>query len=454
MTSPWVSDENAALLTDLYELTMLQSYFDQGMNEASVFDLFIRRLPPHRNYLITCGLEHVLHYLESFRFSDEAIQYLRSLNRFSDAFLESLRPFRFTGDVYAIPEGTAVFANEPLIQIIAPLPQAQLIETFLMNQIQLCTLAASKSSRIVHAAEGRSVVDFGARRMHGADSALKQPRAFYIGGINSTSNVLAGEIWGIPVSGTMAHSFVLSFENELEAFRRFIRTYPTAILLIDTYDTDEGLQNVIRLAHELGPDFRVSGVRLDSGDLAKHARNIRGKLDAAGLPQVKIFASSSLDEYEIHRLVKAGVPIDGFGVGRHLAASTDVPVLDTAYKLVEYAGQPKMKLSESKTTLPGRKQVFREHQDGKSLRDVIALMDEVDLPGEPLLQKVMEKGRRLQPPEALEMCRARCKAQREALPEGLMALAKTGPEYPVVLSPALTKIKNVETHRHKDATRS
>jgi nicotinate phosphoribosyltransferase len=411
-------------------------------------------LPPHRNYLIACGLEHVLHYLESFRFSDDAVDYLRSLNRFSEAFLESLKRFRFTGDVYAIAEGTAVFPNEPLIEIIAPLPQAQLVETFLMNQVQLATLAASKSCRVVWAAQGRSVVDFGARRMHGADSALKQPRAFYIGGVDSTSNVLAGRLWGIPVAGTMAHSYVLSFESELEAFRQFLKTYPTAILLIDTYDIDEGLQNIIRLAQELGSDFRVSGVRLDSGDLAKHARNVRRKLDAAGLEQVKIFASSSLDEYEIHRLVAAGVPINGFGVGRHLAASTDVPVLDTAYKLVEYAHQPRMKLSESKTTLPGRKQVFRERHAGKSVRDVIGLMDEPDVPGEPLLQKVMENGRRLQPPEPLETCRRRCKSEREALPEILMGLSKAGPEYPVVLSPALTKIKNAEIHRRRDTTHS
>jgi nicotinate phosphoribosyltransferase len=438
---PWVSDSNAALLTDLYELTMLQSYYDEGMNETAVFDLFIRRLPPHRNYLVACGLEHVLHYLETVAFSDDALDYLRSLNRFSSGFLEELREFRFTGDVYAVPEGTIVFANEPLIEIIAPLSQAQLVETFIMNQIQLATLAASKAARIVVAAAGRSVVDFGARRMHGADSAIKQPRAFYVGGVDSTSSVLAGNMWGIPVTGTMAHSYILAFESEMEAFRRFVRTYPAGILLIDTYDIMNGLENVIRLAAELGPDFRAAGVRLDSGDLSRHARDVRDRLDAAGLNQLKIFASSSLDEYEVHRLVSTGTPIDGFGIGRHLATSSDAPVLDTAYKLAEYAGRPKMKLSESKATLPGKKQVFRERSGGKAVRDVIALMDEHAVPGEPLLVKVMENGRRTRPPEKLDACRLRCQEQRAALPEGLMSLEKAEHPYVVELSSRLRRLQ-------------
>jgi nicotinate phosphoribosyltransferase len=440
MTSPWVTDSNAALLTDLYELTMLQSYFDEGMNDTSVFDLFIRRLPSNRNYLVACGLEHVLHYLESFRFSRESVDYLRSLNSFSDAFLESLMQFRFAGDVYAVPEGTIIFGNEPLIEIVAPLPQAQFVETFVMNQIQLATLAASKAVRVVWAAQGRSIVDFGARRMHGADAAIKQPRAFYIGGVDSTSSVVAGQTWGIPVAGTMAHSYVLAFGSEIEAFRHFVRTYPTAILLVDTYDTDKGVQNIIQLANELGSEFRVSGVRLDSGNLAKHAWEVRRKLDSAGLQHVKIFASSSLDEYEIQRLVSAGVPINGFGVGGHLATSSDAPVLDTAYKLAEYAGKAKMKLSESKATLPGRKQIFREKADGKAFRDVIGLMGEKYIAGEPLLVKVMENGRRVRPAEPMDAARARCEMQRDALPERLMSLTKADPAYPVALSPALTKL--------------
>ncbi len=438
---PWVNDSNAALLTDLYELTMLQSYFDAGKNDESVFDLFMRRLPTNRNYLVACGLEHVLHYLETLIFTDESIEYLKTLNRFSDAFVESLREFRFTGDVYAVPEGTYVFANEPLIEVVAPLQQAQFIETFLMNQVQLASLAASKASRVVWAAQGRSVVDFGARRMHGADAALKQPRAFYIAGVDSTSSVLAGQTWGIPVAGTMAHSYVLSFESEIEAFRHFVRTYPAAILLIDTYDMTRGVENIIRLASELGSEFRVSGVRLDSGDLAKHAWDVRHQLDAAGLQHVKIFASSSLDEYEIHRIVSTGVPINGFGVGRHLATSSDVPVLDTAYKLAEYAGRAKMKLSESKSTLPGRKQIFRETAGGKAVRDVIGLMSETEIPGEPLLIKVMENGRRVQPAEQVEVARTRCQSERNAFAGSLLNLSKVVPGYPVELSRALKRLQ-------------
>jgi nicotinate phosphoribosyltransferase len=441
MTGPWVNDSNAALLTDLYELTMLQSYFDAGMSDTAVFDLFIRRLPSNRNYLVACGLEHALHYLEALTFSAEAIDYLRSLGRFSEAFLQTLHNFKFTGDVYAVPEGTVIFPDEPLIEVIAPLREAQLVETFLMNQIQLGSLAASKAARVVSAARGRSVVDFGARRMHGADAALKQPRAFYIGGVNSTSSVLAGHLWGVPVAGTMAHSYILAFENEIDAFRQFVKTYPTAIFLIDTYDVTEGVKHVVQLAREMGSDFRLSGVRLDSGDLAKHANDVRRKLDAAGLNLVKIFASSSLDEYEIARLVSAGVPIDGFGVGRHLATSSDVPALDTAYKLVEYAGFPRMKLSESKTTLPGRKQIFRQVSSRKAVRDILGLAGEKNVFGEPLLLKVMENGRRTTNPDPLETCRLRCKAQLDALPDRLLDLSRADPVYPVELSPELSSLQ-------------
>jgi nicotinate phosphoribosyltransferase len=441
MTSPWVNDSNAALLTDLYELTMLQSYFDEGMTGTAVFDLFMRRLPRNRNYLVACGLEHVLHYLETFSFSPDAIDYLDSLHRFSPAFLESLRSLRFTGDVYAVPEGTIVFPNEPLIEVIAPLPQAQIIETFLMNQIQLGTLAATKAARVVCAAQGRSVVDFGLRRMQGADAGLKQPRAFYIGGVDSTSNVLAGQVFGIPLAGTMAHSYVQSFDSEIEAFRSFLRSYPSAILLIDTYDVYKGLDNIIALARESGSGFQVTGVRLDSGDLAAHAREVRRRLDAAGLHQLKIFASSNLDEYEIEKLLTAGVPMNGFGVGRNMATSADAPVLDTAYKLTEYAGRPRMKLSESKSTLPGRKQIYRERSGGRALRDVIALADEEGISGEPLLSKVMANGRRTQSAEHLDACRERCRMELNSLPERLMRMTKVDPSYPVELSPGMSELK-------------
>jgi nicotinate phosphoribosyltransferase len=436
MTSPWVNDSNAALLTDLYELTMLQSYFDEGMNDIAVFDLFIRRLSDNRNYFVACGLEHVLDYLETFSFSAGAVARLRSVDRFSEAFLNSLRDLRFNGDVYAVPEGTVIFPNEPILEVVAPLPQAQIVETFLMNQIQLATLAASKASRVVHAARGRSVVDFGVRRMHGADAGLKEPRAFYIAGVEATSCVLAGATYGIPLAGTMAHSYIQAFDDESEAYRHFIRAYPTAILLVDTYDIRKGVERVIEVARELGTEFQVSGVRLDSGDLEKQAREVRAMLDRAGLSGVKIFVSSSLDEYSIERLLDAGAPIDGFGVGAHMATSSDAPVLDTAYKLAEYAGRARMKLSESKSTLPGRKQVYRE-----AARDVIGLWDEKHA-GRPLLAQVMRDGKRTSPRETLQSCRSRCRAELNSLPEELLSLVKADSSYPVSLSASMMRLRD------------
>ncbi len=441
MSDAWVNDSNAALLTDFYELTMLQSYFDQGMTGTAVFDLYLRRLPRSRNFMIACGLEHALHYLETLSFSAEQVDYLRTLNRFSEDFLQSLRDFRFTGEVYAIPEGTVVFPGEPLLEIVAPLPQAQLVESFVMNQIQLSTVAASKAARVVLAARGKSVVDFGLRRMPGADAGLKSPRAFYIAGVGATSSVLAGYVYGVPVAGTMGHSYIQSFDTETAAFRSFLQVFPSAILLIDTYDTMEGAARVVELARAMGSEFRVSGVRLDSGDLMRHARDVRQLLDDAGLHHVKIFASSSLDESEIGSLLASGAPIDGFGVGAHMAVSSDAPVIDAVYKLAEYAGKPKMKLSESKSTLPGRKQVFREKAGGKNARDTIGLRGE-EVAGTALLSKVMENGRRLHPPESLDSCRERCRQDLSGLPESLLSLTTAVPPYPVGLSPALTRLRD------------
>jgi nicotinate phosphoribosyltransferase len=440
MNWPWVNDANAALLTDLYEFTMLESYFQSGMNETAVFDLFVRKLPPTRNYLVACGLDDVLHYLEAFSLSTEAIDYLRSLGKFTDSFLANLQDFRFTGDVYAVAEGTVVFANEPIVEIIAPLPEAQIIETFLMNQFQLATTAASKAARVVRAARGRPVVDFGLRRMHGTDAGMKQARAFHIAGVSATSNVLAGYAFGIPVAGTMAHSYIQSFDDELQAFRHFVRSYPDTVVLVDTYDTLKGVQRIIELAHELGPDFRVSGVRLDSGDLLNLSQQTRQILDSAHLRDVKIFASSNLDEYAIDQLLSAGAPIDGFGVGSHMGTSSDAPFLDTAYKLVEYAGQPKMKLSTHKSTLPGRKQVFRERQQDKFVRDIIGFASE-RLQGEPLLSKVMGNGHRTRPADSINECRSRCKAEIESLPESLTMLSSAEPAYPIDLSSELTRTR-------------
>lgn len=440
MTSSWVNDSNAALFTDLYELTMLQSYFHEGMNDTAVFDLFVRRLPASRNYLVACGLEHVLHYLETLSFSSEAVGYLHSLNRFSETFLKSLADFKFTGDVYAVPEGRVVFPNEPIIEVVAPLPQAQLVETFLMNQIQVATLAASKGARVVNAARGRPVFDFGVRRMHGADAGIKEPRAFHIAGVAGTSNVLAGHLYGIPVAGTMAHSYVQAFADELEASRRFVVQFPEAILLVDTYDTLAGVRHVIELARELGPKFRVTGIRLDSGNILHLALESRKLLDSAGLNHLRIFASSSLDEYAIENLLNAGAPIDGFGVGGRMGVSDDAPMLDTAYKLVEYGGRPRMKLSEDKASLPGRKQVFRESEGGVFKRDILAVVDE-KLSGEPLLSRFMEKGARTHPMETLDAARARLQSEIQKLPKPLLSLVSSEMVYPVELSHGLRELR-------------
>ncbi|MBI2930479.1 MAG: nicotinate phosphoribosyltransferase [Planctomycetes bacterium] len=422
--------EDAALFTDLYELTMLQSYLENDMRGRAVFDLFVRRLPARRNYLLACGLDDVLDYLEDLRFSAESIDYLAGLGMFSGAFLEFLRDLRFRGNIYAMPEGTPVFALEPIVQVEASLPEAQLVETYVMNQIHFQTLAASKASRVVAAARGRTVVDFGARRMHGTDAALKAARAFAIAGVHATSNVLAGGVVGLPVAGTMAHSYVQAHDSELEAFRRFAGSFPQTTLLVDTYDTLAGIENVIRLSRELGRDFRVRAVRLDSGDLAALAHEARRRLDDAGLRDVQIFASSSLDEEVIDELLSKGAPIDGFGVGSKMGVSSDAPYLDMAYKLSHYEGRGRMKLSEGKSNLPGRKQVFRCGSG-----DVIAL-DGERVEGRPLLIDVMREGRRL---GRVPLAESRATAQRELgrLPERYRAIKPATPPYDVALSPGL-----------------
>ncbi len=433
---PWASDDNIALFTDLYELSMLQVYAAEAMEGEAVFSLFVRRLPKERNFLLACGQDEVLRCLEGLHFTPESLAYLGSLGRFSDELLAKLASFRFTGDVYAVPEGTPVFANEPILELVAPLPQAQLVETLVMNQIHLATILASKAARVVSAAEGRLVVDFGARRMHGTDAAIKAARAFYIAGLGATSNVLAGRIYGLPVAGTMAHSFIQAYDHEADAFRAFTQQYPETILLVDTYDTLEGVRRVVDLARELGPDFKVKGVRLDSGDLGQLAFAAREILDGAGLENVEIFASGGLDETEVARLVQRGAPIDGFGVGTHLGVSSDAPGLDIAYKLCAYEGKGRLKLSTGKPILPGRKQVFRRAAGGGASGDIIARAEE-KLDGRPLLQQVMRDGRRLTGPEPLEAIRARARAEIDALPKRLRALEPASPEYPVEVSPAL-----------------
>ena len=428
---------NLALFTDLYELTMLQAYVEVGMQEQATFSLFTRRLPKRRNYLLACGLDDVLSYLESLRFDEESLEYLASLGMFKDSFLTWLRDFRFTGDVHAVLEGTPVFANEPILEITAPIAEAQLAETFIVNQIHLQTTLASKAARVVTAARGRAVVDFGARRIHGTDAAIKAARAFYIAGVAATSNVLAGKIYGLPVTGTMAHSFVQAWDDEKDAFRSFVRLYPDTVLLVDTYDTAKGVGRVCELSEELGDQFKVRAVRLDSGDLAELAWRTREILDAAGLGKVEIFASSGLDEDVIDDLVTRGAPITGFGVGTKMGVSEDAPSLDIAYKLCAYAGQGRVKLSTGKPILPGRKQVFRIEENGRAVGDVIARAHEV-LGGRPLLRLVMQGGRRTAE-GTIDLYEARERAHKELgrLPDRIQVLAPADPPYPVLVSDCL-----------------
>jgi nicotinate phosphoribosyltransferase len=433
--------DNLALFTDLYELKMLQAYLEEDMTEEAVFSLFVRRLPSCRNFMLACGLETVLDYLENLFFSDEEIGFLASLGYFSDRFLAWLRDFAFRGDVYAVPEGTPLFSNEPILEIKAPLPQAQMVETFIMNQIHTQTVLASKAQRVVTAAEGRPVIDFGARRMHGIDAALKAARAFYIAGVTATSNVLAGRLYGVPVAGTMAHSYIQAHENEASAFRSFAQLYPDTILLVDTYDTVAGIRNVIDLAKSLDKKFQINAVRLDSGDLLTLSKEARRLLDNADLDKVQIFASGGLDEYKISELLSSGAPTDGFGVGTHMGVSSDAPDLDIAYKLCEYSGRGRLKLSMGKPILPGRKQVFRISEGDCDMRDIIARSHE-DLPGRALLSTVMRDGRRLsEGMVSLESLRDYAKNQIARLPDRIRAIAPAKQPYQVEISQALSQLQ-------------
>ncbi|MFP4080826.1 MAG: nicotinate phosphoribosyltransferase [Ectothiorhodospira sp.] len=433
--------QGLTLFTDLYELTMMQAYWAQDMMDTAVFSLFTRRLPPRRNYILACGLHTVLEQLETLCFTQADLGYLEGLGLFSDGFLDYLAGFRFTGEVHAVEEGTPLFANEPLLEVIAPLPEGQLVETLVMNQMHLQTVLASKAVRVVEAARGRPVLDFGARRIHGLDAALKGARAFHIAGAAGTSNVLAGRLYGLPVKGTMAHSYIQAHEDEQQAFLEFTRLYPDTVLLVDTYDTLQGVDRVIRLARELGPDFRVTAIRLDSGDLGSLSRQARERLDAAGLQGVGILVSGGLDEDEVDRLLRSGAPIDGFGVGTAMGISTDAPDLDMAYKLCEYAGRGRLKLSTGKPVLPGRKQVFRRPADASEPGDVIARAGEA-LEGEPLLQPVMADGRRLAPAPSPDALRQRAQERMARLPAAVRGLSPADPPYPVRVSEALQAHKS------------
>jgi nicotinate phosphoribosyltransferase len=429
------------LSTDLYELNMIQAYLDKGEDKEAVFEFFVRRLPTRRGFLLAAGLDDVLDYLETLRFSAAEIDWLKSTGRFRDNLLDYLKNFRFTGDVHAIPEGSVCFTNEPLIRITAPLPQAQLVESRLINILHFQTLIASKAARMVLAAPGKILSDFGLRTAHGAEAGLYSARASYLAGFAGAANVLAGERYGVPIVGTMAHSFVQVHDDEMTAFENFARARPQGvILLIDTYDTEQGARKVVKLAPRLAADgIAIRGVRIDSGDLTAMARKVRGILDDGGLRDVVILVSGGINEDVLQTMMKEKAPIDGFGIGVNLAASVDVPALDCAYKLQEYAGKPKRKLSEGKATWPGRKQVWRAYSaDGRMRGDILSLENDKQ-PGEALIVPVMRAGKRIAPEPTLAQIRERAAADLKRLP-GPLARLESGFDYPVNVADALTAL--------------
>lgn len=387
--------ENLTLLTDLYQLTMAHAYFRERRMGTASFSLFIRSYPPNRGYFVSAGLKDLLDYLQALSFDTEALDYLASQKLFSEDFLHYLGDLKFTGDVWAIPEGRIFFTDEPIVEISAPIIEAQIIETFVINQIHLQSLIATKAARCVHAAAGRPLVDFALRRTHGADAGMKVARASYLAGFAGTSNVRAGQHYGIPLVGTMAHSFIMSFEHEIDAFRAYVSSFPNnSILLIDTYDTLTGAKNAAQVAKEMaGRGQKLIGVRIDSGDLPEQARAVRMILDAAHLREVKIIGSSGLDEFDLAEFSAANVPFDSYGVGTKMGMSADAPWTDMSYKLVEYHDRPVLKRSAGKVSWPGRKQVFRvRDNDGNFSRDVIGQRDE-SLAGEALLNEYMHAGK-------------------------------------------------------------
>ena len=387
--------ENLTLLTDLYQLTMAQAYFRELRMEPATFSLFIRSYPPNRGYFVAAGLKDVLDYLQTLSFDSDAIDYLAEQKLLSQDFLHYLGDLKFTGDVWAIPEGRIFFIDEPVLEITAPIIEAQLVETFIINQIHLQSLIATKAARCVHAAAGRPLVDFALRRTHGSDAGMKVARASYLAGFAGTSNVRAGQQYGIPIAGTMAHSFIMCCEHEIDAFRAYVSSFPNnAILLIDTYDTLRGAKNAVQVAKEMAArGEKLMGVRIDSGDLPAQARAVRRIFDQANLPEVKIIGSSGLDEYDLSEFSAANVPFDSYGVGTKMGMSADAPWADMSYKLVEYDHRPVLKLSNGKVSWPGRKQIFRFRDGaGQFARDVLGRRDE-NLAGEALLNQYMHAGK-------------------------------------------------------------
>lgn len=432
-----------ALFTDLYELTMAQAYWQSGKTADATFSLFFRRLSRDRGYFVFAGLADALDYLERFHFTEEDVSHLREGKLFHDGFLTFLAGLRFKGSVRAMPEGAIAFANEPVIEVTGPVIEAQLVETFLVNQVNLQTLLASKASRVVHAARGRTVVDFAARRTHGTEAADRLARLSYMVGFAGTSNVLAGGQYEVPTFGTMAHSFVTAFDDETEAFRAYARSFPdSSTFLVDTYDTLEGVRSSITVAKEMAAHgHALRAVRLDSGNLTELARTARAMLDEAGLQDVEVLASGGLDELAVDELVNSGAPLDGFGVGTKVGAVADAPDGEAVYKMVAYDGNPVLKLSAAKATLPGPKQVFRKYlADGRYAGDVIARASEHPS-GEAasLLRDVMLDGKRLDPIPPLELLRKRFSEELARLPKEYKSL-RAPAAYAVGTSQPLTEL--------------
>jgi nicotinate phosphoribosyltransferase len=429
------------LLTDLYQLNMIQAYLDHGETKTAVFEFFVRKLPPQRGFLVAAGLEQALDLLESLRFSPEEMDWLASTHRFGKDLLDWLSAFRFTGDVHAMAEGRVFFANEPILRVTAPMPQAQLLETRLINILHFQSLIASKAARMVLAAPGKLLVDFGLRRAHGSEAGLLAARASYLAGFAGTATVLAEPLFGIPIFGTVAHSFIEAYDSESAAFESFARSRPQNLtLLIDTYDTEAGARKTVALAPRLAAmGIKIRAVRLDSGDLIALAKSVRRILDDGGLADVSIFASGGLDEDSLAEVIATSAPIDGFGIGTSLTTSFDIPALDCAYKLQEYAGLARRKRSTGKATWPGRKQVWRRYDaDGRMAGDVMSLESDPH-PGEPLIEPVMKDGRRIGPKPTLAEIRARAAHELARLPQPLHDLEQAAP-YPVEVADALVRL--------------
>jgi nicotinate phosphoribosyltransferase len=434
------NENSSVLLTDLYQLTMLQAYFEHGMEETAVFEFFIRKLK-RRNFYVAAGLEQALEFLEHLRFTPAELEWLAGRKQFSNEFIDYLAAFRFSGEVQAMAEGTIFFPDEPILRVTAAMPQAQLVESRIINILHFQTVIASKAVRMRLVAPDRTLVDFGMRRAHGAEAGLLAARASYLAGFDASSTVLAGRLFGIPLAGTMAHSFVEAHDLEETAFEHFAASMPTStILLLDTYDTEAAAEKAAALALRLREKgIEVKGVRLDSGDLSEHARKVRRILDRANLAEVKIFSSGSLDEYILKELIEEGTPIDGFGVGTRMDTSADAPYLDCAYKLQEYGGIARRKLSEGKATWPGRKQVYRFHDDkGIAASDLLTLEDDRQ-EGQALIQPVMREGRRLRPPESLVDIRERLRRGLDRLDPALKSLEQM-PPYEVRISNRLQEL--------------